>query len=265
MWTRGIGPLVLQHPPRELSQDQQLRASPSVLDLAYYVGLILVIIGFCSELVRPVLRPSDGSSSHRRPGDLHLRHRAWGLSRSPRIPESWIHAGFIQYIFVHGHPLEDYDGRFSWPGAFSMGAVLTKSSGKPTRWASRSGFHSSSNWPSWAPLIVITRSSGVRSRVAVVGHRDLLQLQLDLSGLLLSPGSQLFLLSRHCRGGVRVWKPLKLAIADNRFKSIRTRIRRRVGDLHASVSRDETRPRRGAAVRWSAYSDSSGCSSSLRP
>src|SRR5665213_125709 len=91
----------------------------SVLDWAYFLGLILVIIGFCSELVRPILRPRQliflivvlvvfiyGTASAIEPLSAY--------------PESWVHAGFIQYIFVHGHPLENYDGRFSWPGAFSM-------------------------------------------------------------------------------------------------------------------------------------------------
>ena len=41
-----------------------------------------------------------------------------------RFPTAWVHAGFITYIQAHGSILPSYDARFSWPGFFSLGAVL---------------------------------------------------------------------------------------------------------------------------------------------
>src|SRR5580698_8293906 len=135
----------------------------SVLHGAFFLGLILVIVGFCSELVRPFLRPR------------HLIFllivlvvfmygTACAVEPLSAYPESWVHEGFIQYIYVHGHPLENYDGRFSWPGAFSMAAVLAKFVGQANALAFARWFPLFIELASLAPLIVITRSSGVGRR-----------------------------------------------------------------------------------------------------
>jgi hypothetical protein len=57
-----------------------------------------------------------------------------------RMSVAWVHAGFAQYIAVHGHVLYGFDARFSWPGFFSLIAFITRASGRTDatgllRWA----------------------------------------------------------------------------------------------------------------------------------
>jgi hypothetical protein len=47
-----------------------------------------------------------------------------------RMSVAWVHAGFAQYIAVHGHVLQAFDARFSWPGFFSLIAFITRASGR---------------------------------------------------------------------------------------------------------------------------------------
>jgi hypothetical protein len=51
--------------------------------------------------------------------------------QAARMSVAWIHAGFAQYIAVHGHILHGYDARFSWPGFFSLIAFISRASGRP--------------------------------------------------------------------------------------------------------------------------------------
>lgn len=41
----------------------------------------------------------------------------------------WVHVGFIDYISSHGAAAEGIDARFSWPGFFALGSVLTWTAG----------------------------------------------------------------------------------------------------------------------------------------
>jgi hypothetical protein len=47
-----------------------------------------------------------------------------------RMSVAWVHAGFAQYIAVHGHVLHGFDARFSWPGFFSLIAFISRASGR---------------------------------------------------------------------------------------------------------------------------------------
>lgn len=46
-----------------------------------------------------------------------------------RLPVAWLHVGFSDYIAAHGEVLHNFDARFSWPGFFSLLALLTGASG----------------------------------------------------------------------------------------------------------------------------------------
>jgi hypothetical protein len=46
-----------------------------------------------------------------------------------RLPVAWLHVGFSDYINAHGAVLHNFDARFSWPGFFSLLALLTGASG----------------------------------------------------------------------------------------------------------------------------------------
>jgi hypothetical protein len=197
----------------------------SVLDKEYYLGLLLVIVGFCSELVRPVLRP-------RRLIFLIIVLIVFMYGTAPAIeplsayPESWIHAGFIQYIFAHGHPLEDYDGRFSWPGAFSMAAVMAKFVGRTDALAFTKWFPLFIELAALAPLIVITRSSGVTRRAAWLAIPIFYSSNWIFQDYFSPQGLNYFFFLVIVATVLACWKPLKLAVADDRFKSLRTRFRR---------------------------------------
>src|ERR1019366_3804502 len=101
----------------------------TTLGWTFYAGLGLLVSGLSLALARDPLRPH------------HLMVLVIGLvimlfgtasavEPTARLVDSWVHAGFVQYIFVHGHVLNGYDARFSWPGGFSLGAVLVGFTGQ---------------------------------------------------------------------------------------------------------------------------------------
>ncbi len=198
----------------------------SVLDWAYYLGLVLTIVGFCAELVRPVLRP-------RRLIFLivvlvvFMYGTASAIEPLSAYPESWVHLGFIQYIFTHGHPLENYDGRFSWPGAFSLGAVLIKFVGQTNALDFAKWFPLFIELAALAPLIVITRSSGVGRRAAWLAIAIFYSSNWIFQDYFSPQGLNYFLFLVIVAAAFACWKPIKLAVADVGSRwSIRTRIRR---------------------------------------
>ena len=46
-----------------------------------------------------------------------------------RLPVTWFHTGFVDYIGEHGAALANYDARFSWPGFFGMIAFAVRAAG----------------------------------------------------------------------------------------------------------------------------------------
>jgi hypothetical protein len=87
----------------------------SILGWCYFVGLILVVTGFGIELMRTPLR-----SPHLLALVLLLVLFLYGTASAVEpvadLTDSFIHAGFIQYILQHGQALNGYDASFSWPG-----------------------------------------------------------------------------------------------------------------------------------------------------
>lgn len=140
----------------------------SVLGWTYFAGLTLLVVGFCVELMRPQLRS-------RRLLFLviilivFLYATASAVEPVASITDSWIHAGYIQYILVHGHPLNGFDARFSWPGAFSMAAVLTSFVGQANAIDFLRWFPLFIELAYLAPLLVIARFSGVGRRAGWLG------------------------------------------------------------------------------------------------
>jgi hypothetical protein len=140
----------------------------SVLGWPYFVGLLLVVLGFGIELSRSTLR-------HRHLLLLivllvvYIYGTACAIEPVSALTDSWIHSGFIQYILVNGHPLNGFDARFSWPGAFSMAAVLTRLVGEPNAYSFLRWFPLLVELAYLAPLLVIGRFSGVGRRAAWLG------------------------------------------------------------------------------------------------
>jgi hypothetical protein len=135
----------------------------SVLGWTYFLGLALVIAGFVLELTRKNPR-SLRLFALVAIFVLYLFGTAPAVEPVAELTDAWIHAGFIQYILVHGHPLDGYDARMSWPGAFSMGAVLVKFVGQANALGFIRWFPMVIEFLYLAPLFVIVRYSGVGRR-----------------------------------------------------------------------------------------------------
>ncbi|WP_188316601.1 oligosaccharide flippase family protein [Solihabitans fulvus] len=79
-----------------------------------------------------------------------------------RLPISWLHAGFANYIGDNGAVLHDFDTRFSWPGFFALAAFLTRAG----------GYQDSGVLLAWAPVVLTGLATiGVRAlATAALGH-----------------------------------------------------------------------------------------------
>jgi hypothetical protein len=155
-----------------LAQADYARMGPyglvTILGWPYFVGLALLVVGLAMELLRDDLRP-------RRLLFLvvamvvMLFGTASAVEPTARLTDSWLHAGFVQYISQHGQVLENFDARFSWPGSLSLGAVLVAFTGQADavgflRWAPLAF-----ELLYLAPLLVIARCSGVGARAGWLG------------------------------------------------------------------------------------------------
>lgn len=65
------------------------------------------------------------------------------VEAEPRYFSAYLHAGFIEYIGRAGATLPTLDGRFSWPGAFGLGALMSDAA----------GFGSATSLIRWAPML----------------------------------------------------------------------------------------------------------------
>lgn len=140
----------------------------STLHWTYFAALGVVIVGFAFELVRTPLRQSRLLVFAVL---LIVIMFGTGPAIEPvaSITESWIHAGFIQYVVAHGHPLNNYDARFSWPGGFTLGAMLVSFTGQHTAVVFLRWFPLFIELTYLAPLIAIARASGAGRRAGWLG------------------------------------------------------------------------------------------------
>ena len=140
----------------------------SVLGWTYFAGLLLSVVGFAVELGRPTLRTA------RLVGFIVLfavfiYGTASAVEPTAVLTDSWIHVGFVKYILVHGQPLNGYDARFSWPGAFSLGATLSAFVGLHSAIAFTHWFPLAIELSYLPPLLVIARYGGVGARAGWLG------------------------------------------------------------------------------------------------
>ena len=140
----------------------------SILGLTYFLGLGLIVVALALEIMRL------GSRSRNLIlltviFVLYIYGTACAIEPVAGLQAGFVHAGFILYILQHGHALNDYDARFSWPGAFSLGAVLVSFAGLHNALAFLRWFPLLIELSYMAPLIVIARCSGVGKRAAWLG------------------------------------------------------------------------------------------------
>jgi len=140
----------------------------SILGWPYFVGLVLVVAGFAIELMRTPLR-SRWLLFLIVLLAIFLYGTACAVEPVAELTDSWIHTGFIQYIFQNGHPLNGYDARFSWPGAFSLGAILVNFTGQANAVGFLRWFPIFIELANLAPLLVMARFSGVSRRAGWLG------------------------------------------------------------------------------------------------
>jgi hypothetical protein len=140
----------------------------TILGPSYFAGLALVCVGFAVELLRP--HPAE-----RRLTVLvvvllvFLFGTPCAIEPVAATTSAFSHAGFVRYIFVHGHPLNGYVAEFSWPGVFSLFAVVASFMGKSQvnlllRW-----FPLGIELAYLAPMLAIARASGVSRRAGWLG------------------------------------------------------------------------------------------------
>ena len=140
----------------------------TVLSWTYFVGLVLLCLGFTNELLRSPLRRS-WLISYIVLLVVYLFATASAIEPIAALADSYRHAGLLQYVFVHGATLPHYVADFSWPGAFSLGSIFT----------SFSGLHNPLGFTRWfppfiellflPPLIAISGSIGVGQRARWLG------------------------------------------------------------------------------------------------
>jgi hypothetical protein len=140
----------------------------TILGWTYFAGLALAVASFVIALLRTPVRTS------RLVIPLvvlvvFLYGTAAAVEPTSSLTDSWIHAGFTQYIVQHGHILNNYDARFSWPGAFSLAAVLVAFTGEPNALAMLRWFPLVIELLYLAPLLAIGARSGVSRRGAFLG------------------------------------------------------------------------------------------------
>ncbi|WP_041939827.1 MULTISPECIES: hypothetical protein [Frankia] len=98
------------------------------LDWRYAAGIVALAAAFVWEL--GAARPRTWLLAS---ATCALVVAIYGVSpvveQTSRLPTSWRHAGFINYIHDNGTVLHHYDARFSWPGFFAGVAVLMNTAG----------------------------------------------------------------------------------------------------------------------------------------
>jgi hypothetical protein len=140
----------------------------TVLGPIYFVGLALVVVGFVLELLRTPLRP---------PRLITLVivlivfmfGTACAVEPIAGLTVSWVHAGYVLYILNHGHVLNNYNAEFSWPGGFSLGALLVAFTGQSNALGFLRWFPLVIELLYLAPLLAIAKYSGVSRRVGWLG------------------------------------------------------------------------------------------------
>ena len=137
----------------------------TVLGPAYFLGLALVAVAFGIELLRTRLRQGLLLTLTVLLA-VYLFGTASAVEPLAALASSWVHAGYVQYILVHGHPLNNFAAEFSWPGGFSLGAVIVAFAGQHDATTLLRWFPLAIELSYLAPVLVIARSSGAGRRAS---------------------------------------------------------------------------------------------------
>ncbi len=140
----------------------------SIVHGPFFVGLAILAAALASELVA-----GNPRTSRLLPLTIllvvYLYGTACAVEPIASLWDSWLHSGFTQYIIVHGHSLNNFDARFSWPGAFSLAAVVSSFAGRTNTLGFIRWFPLFIELAYLAPLLVIASSGQMRRRTAWLG------------------------------------------------------------------------------------------------
>jgi hypothetical protein len=140
----------------------------SILGPSYFAGLALLCIGFTVELLRP--HPAEGRLLALVVALIvFLFGTACAIEPVAALISSWGHAGFVRYVFVNGHPRNGYAAEFSWPGVFSLFALIASFMGKSQVIVLLRWFPLGIELAYLAPMLAIARASGVSRRAGWLG------------------------------------------------------------------------------------------------
>ncbi len=135
----------------------------SALPTGYLVGVALVLASFIAvlrreTLIRPILTIQL----------LTIIVLLYGLTSYTediaRLPTTWVHAGFIEYIQRKGEVLVGYDARMVWPGFFAGGAMLNLLGGTTNQSAVLEYAPLVFNLGFAIPIWLVARSTGAPAR-----------------------------------------------------------------------------------------------------
>ncbi len=122
LWCVGLRPVT----PGQLGSVGLVTALSPVLLASYPVLLAAVLIELTAPRPRQRLLAACTAL-----GVLLVYGLQPASEQTARLSAAWLHVGFIRYIADHGQVLPAFDARFSWPGFFSLFALVSRAAGVP--------------------------------------------------------------------------------------------------------------------------------------
>ena len=120
-WLVGLHPVT----PGQMGSLGLINQLSPILLLSYPILLAAVVLELVADRPRERLLTAYAIA-----GVLLVYGLQPASEQTARLSVAWLHVGFAQYIAAHGQVLNGYDGRFSWPGFFSLVAFVSRASGQ---------------------------------------------------------------------------------------------------------------------------------------
>ena len=156
LWLSSLGHVDL----RDLTDIGLISALPP----SFFLAIAVLTAGFFLEIARREGARPAVLWAHLGLAVVFLQGVVSVVEGAPRFPTSWIHAGFTDQIADHHTTLPMLDARFSWPGFFSVAALVETVAGLDSAlWFVR-----------WAPVVfglVTLLPAAVIVRTALVDDR----------------------------------------------------------------------------------------------
>lgn len=92
----------------------------------FFIGVMVVALGMVLAIINDRL---NAAWCHICCLAVALHGLPGLIEPHPRFPVAWLHVGFVNQIAPEGELLPLLDGRFSWPGFFTLGAFLQRIAG----------------------------------------------------------------------------------------------------------------------------------------